>query len=55
VASEEHAADAGRSGRAGRGLHPCTSQLNLSRFSHKIYPIHPLILLKEPLNAPAIP
>jgi len=26
----------------GRGLHSSTSQLNLSRFCHKIYPKHPL-------------
>ena len=28
----------------GRGLHSSTSQLNLSRFSDKIHPKHPLIL-----------
>jgi hypothetical protein len=28
----------------GRGLHSSTSQLNLSRFWHKIHPGHPLIL-----------
>jgi len=27
----------------GRGLHSSTSQLNLSRFSDKIHPKHPLI------------
>jgi hypothetical protein len=32
----------------GRGLHSFTSQLNLSRFLHKIHPEHPLILLNTP-------
>jgi hypothetical protein len=29
----------------GRGLHSSTFQLNLSRFWHKMHPMHPLILL----------
>ena len=31
-----------------RGLHSSTSQLNLSRFRHKIHPEHPMILLNTP-------
>ena len=49
----------------GRGLHPSTSQLKLSRFCHKRHPIqplispdtplHPLNTPKQPLHAPLIP
>ena len=34
----------------GRGLHSSTSQLNLSRFCHKIHPNPPPIHPKHPLN-----
>jgi len=33
-------------GFVGRGLHSSTSQLNLSRFYHKIHPKHPLTTTK---------
>jgi ATP-binding cassette subfamily F protein 2 len=36
----------------GRGLHSSTSQLNLSRFWHKIHANHPLILLNTPRHLP---
>jgi len=32
----------------GRGLHSSTFQLNLSRFSHKIHPKHPVMPLDTP-------
>ena len=32
----------------GRGLHSSTSQLNLSRFCHKMHPKHPLIIPDTP-------
>jgi len=48
--------------RQGRGLHPSTFQLNLSRFWHNIHPKHTLIPPNtsytppnHPLNAPPIP
>jgi hypothetical protein len=35
-------------GDDGRGLHSSTSQLNLSRFLHKIHPTHTPLLLNTP-------
>jgi len=42
----------GVQGCGGGGLHSSSSQLNLSRFCHKIYPRHPLIHLDTPKTPP---